>query len=176
MRSLKKELDETVLYDFKSPAEKAIMAHEEASVDSLVICLRTILCLLRALHWDLHTSHWLTKGAAFYANHGMFSEMYKATEDDYDKVAEKMMGHYEEHIIALVPAELMRLSYGWLKKIEGIGDLYERALKLETILIQLIANCKELCQDIMTPGIENMLDEIADQHEKHIYLIKQSLK
>lgn len=173
MRSLKEELTETILFDEQPMPEKAVAVHQPINPDTLQISLKAILSLLRAIHWDLHTSHWLSNGAAFYANHGMFSEMYKATEEDYDKVAEKIIGHFQSD---LDPCEMMKLSFIWLKKIEHVKDLYDRALKLETTLLKLIQNCLEICQDYVSSGIENMLDDISDQHEKHIYFIKQSIK
>lgn len=139
----------------------------------LLRCMMDLLSLLRAIHWDMHTSHWLVNGEAFFSQHNMFSEMYKSIETDYDILAEKIVGVFEEYIIS---KDLMKASYLWLNKVQSIECLHERALKLETLLVGMIKECLASCEHEMTPGISNMLEQIADNHEKNIYFLKQSIK
>lgn len=145
----------------------------ESNPQVLMMSLHTILCVLRALHWETHTAHWNAKGEAFYSNHNMFSEMYKETEEDYDSVAEKIVGTFQTELSSF---DTIQLSSRWISKVQSIQDPYEKILKLEQILLQLIENCCEICKDFVSHGIENMLDEISDKHEKHVYFLNQSLK
>ncbi len=138
------------------------MASELASLVSL-------LAVLRALHWEYHTSHWTVSGPEFYGNHLMFERLYKAVEIEYDNLAEKILSF--EPDCDLDSTRTMRVAMSAMDKLMTDGDVFERALSLEHSIIELAAKVKLI--EGATPGLHNFIDELIDNHENHIYMLQQ---
>lgn len=136
-----------------------------------------LLAMLRSMHWEYYTSHWKVKGVAFYGNHLLFSRLYENVEKEFDGLAEKILGLFNDVSgINSIPQMGMALKY--LASVEEIDCCFERALTMEKMFLDSIKECKNSCESggILTPGLENLLDDLYDAHESHVYLIQQSLR
>lgn len=135
-----------------------------------------ILAMLRTMHWEFYTSHWKVKGLSFYGDHLLFARLYGNVEKEFDSWAEKIMGTINQTTgIDSIPQ--MGMAIKWLARIEQIDCCFDRALSLENMFLDGIKECKRSCDSggLLTIGIENMLDQMFDDHEGHVYLIKQKL-
>ena len=138
--------------------------------------MRDILVLLRAMHLYSQTAHHLVARSPFHSDHAFFGEVYEAMSDAYDGVAERIIGLLGEE--TLKPQTLLLEVNEKLKMSPSIGVkenkvFYEFQLALE----------KELCQKITitiqagaTPGVEQLIGELANQSEIRQYKIKQRIK
>jgi DNA-binding ferritin-like protein len=137
-----------------------------------------LLAMLRAMVWEYYTSHWRVKGIDFYGNHLIYERLYEHTQTEVDKMAEKILGITNEEPQGFSPLPQMEMAQRWLSGIQHIDCSFERAEQLENMFLDAVRQAKESCEaaGLLTPGIENMLDQMYDDHEEHLYLIKQTLK
>ena len=138
--------------------------------------MRDILVLLRAMHLYSQTAHHLVARSPFHSDHAFFGEVYEAMSDAYDGVAERIIGLLGEE--ALKPQTLLlevneKLKMSPSIEVKENKVFYEFHLVLE----------KELCQKItitiqagVTPGVEQLIGELANQSEIRQYKIKQRIK
>ena len=129
---------------------------------------------------DVHqTHHWTTKGDPFYGDHLLFSRIYDVVKCEVDSIAEKAIGLGSSFNVdlRLVTSQVMKLvsGYGMTATIPQQSDLARRSLLAEMnflkVIDQMILSLDEC--GLLTNGVENMLQGIADVHEGHIYLLKQ---
>jgi DNA-binding ferritin-like protein len=120
-----------------------------------------------------HSAHHLSKGQTFFEDHSFFGDTYSAVEDDFDSVAERMIGLGEEEMDVL---EITTHAIAILKDSpstdSSMEDFFNYQLKLE----------KHLCETIkksissVSPGTEQLIGEIANKSEVRQYKLKQRLK
>jgi DNA-binding ferritin-like protein len=141
--------------------------------------LSVVLVHLRFLAFVHQTNHWIAKGDPFYGDHLLFERLYNETTNEVDKVAEKAVGMGSEQNVDLMLQlqQLQRLvnGYGASQAVPQATDLVRRSMMVEVNFISMIdAMCASMQeQGILTKGVENMLQGIADVHEGHVYLLKQ---
>lgn len=141
--------------------------------------LSVVLVHLRYLAMVHQTHHWVARGDAFYGDHLMFQRMYDKVIEEIDAVAEKAVGSGSEHNVNLMlqTSQLQQLSkaFGSPQTVPQTSDLAKASLVAECNFLKIL---KAACESMQgngtcTPGIENMLQGIADAHEGHIYLLKR---
>lgn len=127
--------------------------------------------------------HWQTRGDTSYSDHLLFERIYKAVYGNIDPLAEKMVGsgHYilahpillEKHA-SMVVQSLYR-DAGANPTAETYPILSLRAVLRTLVALKIVyASLEEKGQ--LSHGIDNMLQGIADEHEGHVYLLKQRLQ
>lgn len=143
-----------------------------------VKALLGVLAMLRAMVWEYYTSHWKVRGFTFYGNHLLFSRLYEHIQGEFDGLAEKIIGVAGEDPAGIDTLPQMTMAQAWLSSIDHIDCRFERAENMERMLLDAIKQAKDACEagGLLSPGIENMLDQMYDDHEGHIYLIQQTLK
>lgn len=123
-----------------------------------------------------HSAHHLVKGTPFHSDHAFFGDVYSDIEGDYDDVAERIIGLYgEEHL------KLQDVVSGAMGKITdapsvGVSDnkvFYDYQYKLDERLKSLI---KQIIATGVSPGVEQLIGEIANKAESRCYKVKQRLK
>lgn len=138
--------------------------------------MKELLYLLRGMYLYAHSAHHLSKGISFFADHGFFGDVYNDIEGDYDDVAERIIGLYgEEHL------KLQEVISGAMNKIidapsVGTKDnrvFFEYQYKLDERLKDLI---KQIIDAGVTPGVEQLIGEIANKAEMRCYKVRQRLK
>lgn len=144
-------------------AKKGLARNEMRGQADLMQGLQDVLGMLIAMHRVYHTNHWKSVG---YAEHLLFSDLYKGLEPEIDTIAEKIVGIFHAEAVALRTIQDRTNQY--VVEWAHISRPYDLATIMEEpFQEQLVAVSKfEL-----PLGLENFLQGIADAHEKNIYLL-----
>lgn len=141
--------------------------------------LSVILVHLKFLAEIHQNHHWTCMGDPFYGDHLLFQRLYDGVKGEIDTVAEKAvgMGSTSNVDLMLTTSQLLKLLSGYKSSttIPHPSDLARRSLTVEMTFIKVIdhlIDCLAEC-GMLTNGIDNMLQGIADAHEGHVYLLKQ---
>jgi len=141
--------------------------------------LSIILVHLRALSMIHQTNHWICKGDSYYGDHLLFERLYNETLEEIDSVAEKAVGLGNESNVnvSLQIIQVYRLiqGVGQTATIPQPNSHAETSLNAETSFLHVLEYIVQTLKDEQKSslGLENMLSDIADKHEKHVYLLKQ---
>lgn len=167
--------------------EAATVPHVGLVVDNLVAAwggiayaeLSIVLVHLRYVALIHQTHHWCAKGDPFFGDHKLFEQLYDQVVDDIDVVAEKAVGLGSEANVnlPLQIGQVMSLcqAYGSPQTVPQSNDLGRASLVAEYNLLKILrvaADCMQ-ANGTSTPGVENMLQQLFDTHEKHVYLLKR---
>lgn len=140
--------------------------------------LYAAICALNCLK-DVHlTGHWSCAGQTFYTDHTLFQTLYQAVVSEVDDVAEKFIGTNDnEHIThedLCVGTALVSANINTISKKDFISCSLEAELNVMEVLN--IVSESLTANNGLTKGIDNMICDMLDAHEKHVYLLKQRLK
>lgn len=141
--------------------------------------LGTLLVFLRALGLVHQCNHWGATGPNGYAVHQMFDRLYGGVVGETDSLAERLVG-----LAGMEMVEPVRLAKQTAEVVEELSaasafgtNMVETSLVAEVrflLLIQALLRTLRESGNVST-GTENLLAGIADKHEEHVYLLKQSL-
>lgn len=132
------------------------------------------LASLKALYTIHQTHHWQTMGSTFYGDHLLLERLYKAVQDEIDTVGEKLVSldspavtNYfiqTRHSLAFLQA--ITLSDKPPMVTSFIGEL---------VFIEMGELIKKRLEEagLLTSGLANMMEDILDRHESHVYLLQQ---
>ena len=141
--------------------------------------LSVLLVHLKYLYALHQNHHWTSMGDPFYGDHLLFQRLYQATVEEIDGLAEKAIGLGSTTNVNLMlqTSQLLKLvtSAGTASMIPTSSDLAKKSLMAEMNFLKVIdimISCLQEC-GLLTNGLSNMLQGIADVHEGHIYLLKQ---
>lgn len=139
--------------------------------------LSYVLVHLRYLAMLHQTHHWVAKGDAFYGDHELFQKLYERTLEDVDDVAEKAVGLGCEQNVSL-PMQLVQLvrvckSLDSPQTVPQTSELAKASLAAERSFLKLVSAAYQSLEQhgALTPGVDNLLQQVADRHEKHVYLL-----
>ena len=138
--------------------------------------LAWFLAMLRAAHQLHWTAHWQTHGPSFFADHLLFERLYNGVTEEIDGLAEKLVGI--NGMDAVNPVNQMHavaeLTDRWVqlwpdRTPEG---LVGRAAQIESDILEAL---RELLNPGFSglPGLDNLLQGFADNHETNSYLLTQ---
>lgn len=131
---------------------------------SLGLCLAA----LRTLQHLYQTFHWQAKGDNSYEDHLLFMRLYEKVSEEVDSVGERVVGlNGNLHVDPIAQLKMMGELLPLLQGQEG--SLAMSALRAENIFMRF----REFARVGASDGTTNLLDDIADSHETHIYLLKQ---
>lgn len=138
----------------------------------------------RALVHVLQTCHWQARGDAFYGDHLLFQRLYGDVVAEVDAIAEKAVGMSVPDLVhPMMQIEQMRhfLSLyvcGSPTSFPRTYDLLKMAYNAEQLFLGFVLLTLEQLEakGELTLGIENMLGDVADKHEEHVYLLSQALR
>ena len=130
---------------------------------------------LQVIH---HSHHWQTKGENFYGDHLLFQRLYEAVQAEIDLVGEKLIG---------VSQDVSLTNY--FKRVKAM-EMYLKAVTHSDQPYVVVSHDAELAYvrmggelmdkleqaGLLTRGLEQMLGNILDKHEEHIYLLEQRVK
>lgn len=150
---------------------------EPVGPPALADILSELLAFTRALYEVEHSFHWQSRGPQSYSDHQLFSRLYEATFADLDPLAEKLLGLTGDQgaVSALRQSQMTAQFIADLHPSDEPGALTSSALVLEQAFIDVVRGALEVCAEQMTDGLENFLQGLADKHEGHVYLLKQSV-
>lgn len=130
---------------------------------------------LRAIYLTHQNSHWITKGANAYGNHLLFERAYNSAGADADGAAEKMLGVFGED--ALDPSLQTQFICKIMEKHLG-DDPIDTSLRIEKDFLTHSENLYNVIkrEGAMTLGLDNFIQQIADNREVIVYLLQQANK
>lgn len=138
--------------------------------------MKELLYLLRGMSIYAQSAHHLVKGTPFHSDHAFFGDVYGALVDAYDGVAERIVGLYGEEPLKLDMVMSMAMSKIADAPSIGVMDnkvFYEYQERLESRMRDLIA---KIIATGVSPGVEQLIGEFANQSEIRSYKIKQRMK
>jgi len=141
--------------------------------------LSVVLVYLKFLAAVHQNHHWTCMGDPFYGDHLLFSKLYEAVDCEIDPVAEKVIGLGCTSNVnpQLMHSQILKLltGAGAASTIPQTSDLARKSLMVELNFLKLVDSCRSSLEEmgLLTNGVDNMLQDIADKHEGHVYLLKQ---
>lgn len=162
--------------DHSAIIERMVVDYHECQWCELPI----LLSALRALALTHQMSHWTASNDTFYGDHLLFERLYNDIVPEIDSVAEKAVGmggmvmlnpqHQVNHETVLVQT-MCPFSETMPNSATLARRSYEAEMHFVGALEALVQRMKG--SGCWTLGVENMMGEIADKHEEHVYLLKQ---
>ncbi len=171
-------------YYLKSINKKAqeISVSEPKKVDLSVEPLMEFLACLKLNLDYLQAAHWISKGNSSYGDHLLFERIYKESNEEIDSYAEKVLALSSDDVVN--PIKVLSIAAERIPKIVSFdgnhdgSDLAKHAVNSEKYVLveleKLYASLKE--QDNITMGLDDLLMEMHNNHENHIYLLRQRVK
>jgi DNA-binding ferritin-like protein len=144
--------------------------------------LQNFLAILYLNSTFSQTAHWTAKGSTSYGDHLLYERLYKENSEELDHFAEQFIPLGGEQVVN--PLQLLSASAQKIQKLlqfEGEPtpeDLAKAALRCELFVL---ANLKKLYQTLkakksLSMGGDDLLMGMYQEHESHVYLLKQRLK
>lgn len=145
--------------------------------------LAVLLASLRAESQIHQAHHWQTQGPSYYGDHLLFERVYGEVHGLVDGLAERAVGMGD----AILVQPLLQMSHQVVfsklfysdapvrPSSEEMPLLSLRALLKSAVLLQLAYKSLE-GRNLLSYGIDNLLQGIADKQESLIYLLKQRTK
>lgn len=172
--------DEQVASERNVPHDALAHDNEVAAWSGLPYAeLSVVLVHLRYLAMLHQTHHWIARGDAFYGDHQLFESLYQRTLEDIDDIAEKVVGEGGEQNVDLSHhlSQLARLgkASGSSQTIPQGNCLARASLEAECAFLRVLKDMRESLrsQYALTDGMDNLLPQVADRHEKHVYLLRR---
>jgi len=164
------KIEEGLVNDFFSGCLKQLGNIKYAE---LAICIAA----LRATTLIHQTNHWQTSGKVFYGDHLLFERLYNQSQDGIDGLAEKALGLSVNKLVNPLIQLKQQFDFIKLTNKHSSGDFVLKSFAAETLLLMTINLTLEILEQnqILTPGLENMLQGIYDAHEGHLYLLKHRI-
>jgi len=141
--------------------------------------LSVVLVYLKFLS-ELHQNHhWTCLGDPFYGDHLLFSRIYDGVKEQVDTVAEKAIGMGCNSNVDLlrVTSQVHKLvsSTTMGSTIPQSSELARKSLTAELTFLKILDSMIDSLGEcgLLTNGVDNMLQDIADKHEGYVYLLKQ---
>jgi DNA-binding ferritin-like protein len=138
--------------------------------------LPVLLAALRSLSMIHQQNHWCVKGDKFYGDHQLFMRLYEETDAEIDKLAEKTIGLASTGFVCLkMQLQHMDLFVNLFDKLNSNDEESTTSYQAELTFIALCdLVMKSLRQQgLLTSGVEQLVGDMVNLHEDHIYLLKQ---
>jgi DNA-binding ferritin-like protein len=143
--------------------------------------MASLLAFIRAEAVVHQAHHWQTRGD--YGDHLLFDRIYNGVFGEIDKVAERMIGsghHILAHPILLAKhcsmvVQSLYRDAGENPSSDAYPVLSLRATLRTLVALKLVYSALE-AKNQLSHGIDNLLQGIADEHEGHVYLLKQRIQ
>jgi hypothetical protein len=152
-------------------------AYLDASIREEVLpMLRIVLAILRAQYLSYQTSHWQTRGPAYYGNHLLFQRLYEGVQAEIDALGEKLVGYFG------IEAVDLEVSLDLISEMVGRWCSHEcpfrRGLASEGELQDALSIVRNSWPEEYVPlplGLDDWLAATANAHESNQYLLQQVL-
>lgn len=136
-----------------------------------------LLALLRALQFLHWTAHWQSSGVGFYSDHTLFERLYGGLSEEFDSLAEKLVGYFGAEVVAPTGSmvRVTRRIGSWMGS-EPIVTA-SHALRAEEELQRFLGTAYTAIDEAgeMTLGLDDFLMGLAHDHETNLYLLRQAV-
>jgi len=142
--------------------------------------LTEVLALLRAQRWNYQTCHWQVHGNAYYGDHLLFERLYNNLGQEVDTLAEKVVGLLGDPAEGIYPfsnESQVDKATEWLRSWSIYTCPHRRSLRSEQDLQKALKSVYDILKrlDVLTLGLDDFLMSLANDHESHIYLLRQRI-
>lgn len=165
--------------DLDSSALSTILEEGCAAYGGEPMCeLAVLLSMLRAANWVYQSHHWQTRGPQFYGDHLLYERIYEKTLKSIDALAERAVGAGDFPLVnPIVSSKQVGDMVRMMCTGEGQSpDQYViTSLKATAATLAMLRTVYEALsrKGKLSHGTDNLLQDIADKLEGHIYLLKQ---
>lgn len=139
--------------------------------------MSTILSFTEALRTMYEHLHWRSSGVNYYGDHLLYERLYDSVTEEIDAVAEKTVGIFGDNAIGpnSTSSDATHILSAIVSDEAKSDEFPSIAIKAEEKFIEIIKESLDKMSDSgeLTDGMENMLQDIVDTHEGHLYLLKQ---
>jgi DNA-binding ferritin-like protein len=158
-----------------------VAQHIRADLEELPMShLAALVAFLRAESMMHQAHHWQAFGQNYYSDHLLFERLYNEVIEDIDKLAERMLGsgptclanpmYHAKHVSAV--AQVLYAGAPSSPSPDENAMLSFRAVLYTLVLLKFTyAQLEE--RKLLSHGLDNLLQGIADKHEEHVYLLKR---
>jgi len=147
--------------------------HVEAPSTALVVedALRPVLAHLLALYQLYYFAHWSSQGPSSYGDHQLYERLYKSTQEEFDSVAERLVGHCGEDALGGVFPLAAQWNTEWMRCGSPLLAATLGEARLAKVLLEGYRRLD--AQAGLTLGLDDLLMQIANQHETNQYLLRR---
>jgi DNA-binding ferritin-like protein len=141
--------------------------------------LSVLLVHLRFLSVLHQTHHWTAAGDPFYGDHLLFERLYDGLQPEIDDVAENAVGFGTAQSVdlQLQCQQLLRLvqQFAVQPAVPSVQDLARLSLAAEVAFLAVVKDILQQLDErgMLDPGLDNMLQGLADRHNRNVYLLKR---
>lgn len=137
--------------------------------------LRAVLVHLLGLYQLYYFAHWTARGPGFYSDHELFTRLYESTQEEFDQVAERLVGHLGEQALDGVFTMAAAKNAHWVRM--GGGNSATAALQAEQDTIGVLRAAYDLlgAHKSLTLGLDDLLMQISSTHESNVYLLRRRM-
>lgn len=130
-----------------------------------------------ALQMIHHSHHWQTMGPSFFADHQLFQRLYEGVQGEIDLVGEKLIGVSKNPALTNYFAR-MKMIQKFLEMVTSQDDYITVSTKSEQVYLKVGEHVMEHLEKagLLSRGLEQMLGNILDKHEEHLYLLTQRVQ
>lgn len=168
--------------DFDKDSLAAILSQGCEAYGNESMCeLAVLLSMLRATGHVHQAHHWQTRGQQFYGDHLLFDRLYTEVRKSVDPLAERAVGSGDYPLVnAVVSSKQIADMVKLLCSGNGQSpDQYVMtSLKATAATLALLKVVYEALsrKGKLTHGTDNLLQDLSDTLEGHVYLLKQRAK
>lgn len=140
--------------------------------------LAAFLAVTEGLQVVHHSHHWQTKGENFYGDHLLYQRLYEAILPEIDLIGEKLIGVSQDVSLTNYFKRVKAMEM-FLKTVTHSDQPYVVVSHdAELTYVRLGGELMDQLEQagLLTRGLEQMLGNILDKHEEHIYLLDQRVK
>lgn len=137
--------------------------------------LAAFLAATEALQMLEHSHHWQTKGENFYGDHLLYQRLYEAVLGEIDLIGEKLIGVSQDVSLTNYFKRVKAMEM-FLKAVTHSDQPYVVVSHdAELTYVRMGGELMDQLEQVglLTRGLEQMLGNILDKHEEHIYLLEQ---
>lgn len=130
-----------------------------------------------ALQMIHHSHHWQTMGPTFYADHQLYQRLYDALLGEIDLVGEKLIGVSKNPALTNYFAR-MKIIQKFLEMATSQEDYIVVSTKAEQTYLKVGEHVMDKLEQagLLSRGLEQMLGNVLDKHEEHLYLLTQRVQ
>lgn len=140
--------------------------------------LAAFLAATEALQMLEHSHHWQTKGENFYGDHLLYQRLYEQILGEIDLIGEKLIGLSQKTSLTNYFKRIKAMEI-FLKSVTHKNEPYVVVSHdAELAYVRMGGELMDSMEKagLLTRGLEQMLGNILDKHEEHIYLLDQRVQ